>query len=237
MPYGIGSLRMSSGRSRLRRTGRTSHTQGELDMNKRILTFSAATAIGLAGIAGCGGAAKSSDMGGMNMGSTAASTSASAPVAQHNDQDVMFAQAMIPHHQQAVEMAKLAATKANNPAVKTLAGQIEQAQGPQIQTMTGWLKSWGVTPTPSDTSMPGMDMGGTPGQGMMSAAEMKQLDKASGTAYDKMFLTMMIKHHEGAITMAKTEQAKGSYGPAKTMADNIISGQSTEIATMRSLLK
>jgi uncharacterized protein (DUF305 family) len=231
-------------------------------MQKRILAFSAVTVIGLAGIAGCGGSAKSSpaksspaksspaksspakssDMGGMDMGSTPASTSA-APVAAHNDQDVMFAQEMIPHHQQAVEMAKGAATKAKNPAVKTLAGQIEQAQGPQIQTMTGWLTSWGVTvtpspsPSPSDTSMPGMDMGGTPGQGMMSAAEMKQLDKASGAAFDTRFLTMMIKHHEGAITMAKDEQAAGAYGPAKTMAGDIISGQSAEIATMRSLLK
>jgi uncharacterized protein (DUF305 family) len=209
-------------------------------MNKRILGFSAATVIGLAGIAGCGGAAKSSaakssDMGGMNMPTASASTSAAA-VAAHNDQDVMFAQGMIPHHQQAVQMAKVAATKAKKPAVKTLAGQIEQAQGPQIQTMTGWLKSWGVKPSPSDNSMPGMDMGG-PGQGMMSAAEMKQLGKASGAAFDKMFLTMMIKHHEGAITMAKNEQAAGSYGPAKTMAGDIISGQSAEIATMRSLLK
>jgi uncharacterized protein (DUF305 family) len=203
-------------------------------MHKRILAFSAATVIGLAGIAGFGGAAKNSDMGGMNMASPSASTSA-APVPAHNDQDVMFTQAMIPHHEQAVAMAKLAATRAKNPAVKTLAGQIERAQGPQIQTMTGWLKSWGVTPSPSGGSMPGM--GGTPMPGMMPTAEMNKLGKASGAAFDKMFLTMMIKHHEGAITMAKTEQAKGSYGPAKTLAGNIISGQSAEIATMRSLLK
>jgi uncharacterized protein (DUF305 family) len=195
-------------------------------MNKRIPAFSAATVIGLAGIAGFGGAAKSSDMVGMNMASPSASTSAD-PAAQHNGQDVMFAQAMSAHHEQGVEMAKLAVTRANNPAVKTLAGQIERAQGQQIQTMTGWLKSWGVTPSPSDISMPGM----------MSAAEMNKLDKASGAAFDKMFLTMMIKHHEGAIPMAKTEQTKGSYGPAKTMAGNIISSQSAEIATMRSLLK
>jgi uncharacterized protein (DUF305 family) len=200
-------------------------------MNKRIGAFSAATVIGLAGIAGFGGAANSSDMGGMNMASPSASTSA-ALAAQHNDQDVMFAQAMSVHHQQAVEMAKLAATRASNPAVKTLAGQIEQEQGPQIQTMTGWLKSWGVRPSPSGGGMSGMNMGG-----MMSADEMNKLGKASGAAFDRMFLTMMIKHHEGAITMAKAEQAKGSYGPAKTMAGNIISGQSAEIATMRSLLK
>jgi uncharacterized protein (DUF305 family) len=155
-------------------------------MNKRILAFSTATVIGLTGIAACGGnAAKSSDMGGMNMASPSVSTS-TAPSAVHNDQDVMFAQAMIPHHQQAVEMAKAAVTKAKNPAVKTLAGQIEQAQGPEIKTMTGWLNSWGVTPSPSGGGMPGMagmDMG--PGQGMMSAAEMKKLDKASGAAFTR----------------------------------------------------
>ena len=122
-------------------------------MHKRILAFSAAIAIGLAGIAGFGGAAKSSDMGGMNMASPSASTSA-ALVAQHNGQDVMFAQAMSAHHEQGVEMAKLAVTRANNPAVKTLAGQIERTQGQQIQTMTGWLKSWGVTPSRATSACP-----------------------------------------------------------------------------------
>ncbi|MCW2912204.1 MAG: copper resistance protein [Actinomycetia bacterium] len=215
-------------------------------MQKRTLAFCTATIIGLAGIAGIAGIAgcggkdnKSSDLGDMSMANPSVSTSTSAaPAAQHNDQDVMFAQAMSAHHQQAVEMARLAVTKAKNPAVKTLAGQIEQAQGPEIKTMTGWLNSWGVTPSPSGGGMPGMPgMDKGPGQGMMSAAEMKKLDKASGAAFDKMFLTMMIKHHEGAITMAKVEQANGSYDPAKTLAANIVSGQSAQIATMRSLLK
>jgi uncharacterized protein (DUF305 family) len=80
-------------------------------------------------------------------------------------------------------------------------------------------------------------MGGTTGKGMMSAADMKMLDKASGAEFDKMFLTMMIKHHEGAIAMARDEQAKGLYGPAKTLAASIVSSQSAQIATMRSLLK
>jgi uncharacterized protein (DUF305 family) len=75
------------------------------------------------------------------------------------------------------------------------------------------------------------------GSGMMSEADMDSLKKASGAGFDAMFLTMMIKHHEGAITMAKDEQAKGAYAPAKTLAGSIITGQTAEITTMRGLLK
>ena len=73
--------------------------------------------------------------------------------------------------------------------------------------------------------------------GMMTDADMAALTKASGAAFDRMFLTMMIKHHEGAITMAKDEQAKGSATPAKTLAGTIITAQTSEISAMRGLLK
>jgi uncharacterized protein (DUF305 family) len=180
-------------------------------------------------IAACGSGDKGSshDMNGHDMSGHSMGAS-SAPAAGHNAQDVMFAQMMIPHHQQAITMAKQAATKASSPDVKQLAQQIEQAQGPEIQKMTGWLKTWGASMSSSD----GMHMG----DGMMSDRDMKKLDTLSGKAFDKAFLQMMIKHHQGAITMAKTEQAQGSFAGAKAMAKNIVTSQSAEITTMRKLL-
>jgi len=143
----------------------------------------------------------------------------------HNDADVMFAQMMIPHHRQAVEMAELAAGKAG-PQVTKLAAGIEKAQGPEIAKMSGWLKAWGERPHAMDH-----------GDGMMSGADMAKLRGTSGAAFDRMFLTMMIKHHQGAVTMARTERAKGTYRPATSMAASIITTQNAEIAKMRGLLK
>lgn len=180
-------------------------------------------------LAACGGNDQKAghDMSGHDMSGhgMAAST---APVNGHNAQDVMFAQMMIPHHEQAVTMAKQAATKASSPEVKRLAAQIERAQGPEIQKMKGWLQTWGE-PMSSDH---GMHMG----DGMMSEQDMKRLDSLSGKAFDKAFLEMMIKHHQGAIAMARTEQAQGSSTDAKTLANSIVTSQSAEIATMRKLL-
>jgi uncharacterized protein (DUF305 family) len=155
-------------------------------------------------------------------------TASPAPTGPHNAQDVMFAQMMIPHHQQAITMAEQAATKASSPKVKQLAGRIEQAQGPEIQKMTSWLRAWGApTSTGGDMHM---------GDGMMSEQDMKRLDALSGRAFDKAFLQMMIKHHQGAVAMARTEQAQGSSPDAMALAKAIAASQSAEIATMRKLL-
>ncbi|MEV0399680.1 DUF305 domain-containing protein [Actinoallomurus sp. NPDC050550] len=182
-------------------------------------------------LAACGGSDNKDtghSMSGHSMG-PAMSMSSAPETAGHNAQDVMFAQMMIPHHQQAIIMAEQAATRASSPEVKKLATRIENAQQPEIDKMTGWLKSWGEsTPSPG-----GMHMG----EGMMSEQDMKKLGTLTGKAFDKAFLQMMIKHHQGAITMAKTEQAQGSNADAKALANSIISSQSAEITTMRNLLK
>ncbi|KAB2352451.1 DUF305 domain-containing protein [Actinomadura rudentiformis] len=187
-------------------------------------------------LAACGGDDKES--GGSKPGhsmSTSATPTTGQQAGQHNDQDVMFAQMMIPHHQQALEMAKPAKTKASMPEVKKLAADIEKAQGPEIKQMTEWLTSWGANvPSPGAS----MDHGGHGGaEGMMSAKDMAKLNKLSGMAYDKAFLEMMIKHHQGAVTMAKKEQSSGQFPAAKTMAGSIITSQTAEISTMRDLLK
>jgi uncharacterized protein (DUF305 family) len=179
----------------------------------------------------CGGGDKASgSMPGHSMSMSAAPAASAAH--QHNDHDVMFAQGMIPHHEQAVAMAKLAASRASMPEVKELATTIEGAQDPEIKQMKGWLTTWGASMPSSDMHM-GHDMGG----GMMSAEEMKKLEGLSGKQFDKAFLTMMIKHHQGALTMAQAEQANGMSAEAKKLAGNIVTSQSAEIAKMQSLLK
>ncbi|MBA2773682.1 MAG: DUF305 domain-containing protein, partial [Nocardioidaceae bacterium] len=159
---------------------------------KRLLSATTIAVVAALTLAGCG------------------STSTSSSAGTFNDADVTFARSMIPHHQQAVQMAQMAKTHASTTEVKQLADTIEAAQGPEIATMTGWLKAWGK-PLPSGSDMSGHDMGSMSGDmpGMMSDGEMKKLDVATGAEFDQMFLTMMIKHHTGAIEMAKTEQSDG----------------------------
>jgi uncharacterized protein (DUF305 family) len=177
----------------------------------------------------CGGDSEDS-------GSAAPSPSASAETSAdaHNDQDVAFAQGMIPHHQQAVEMAGLADGRASSAEVEDLAARIEKAQGPEISTMTGWLKAWGER---VPEAMPGMNHSAHSGMaGMMDSADMEKLEKASGEEFDSLFLTMMVEHHEGAVEMAATEKAKGEYRDATAMSGDIITTQNAEISEMKKLL-
>ena len=188
----------------------------------------------LAGVvlSGCGSNDHSS-MPGMGSGTSAAPTASGATFA---DADVKFAQGMIPHHQQAVSMAALAETRAADPEVKKLASEIKAAQDPEIATMTKWLTAWGQ-PAPAASMDHGMDMGGgTAMPGMMSDADMAKLTAASGKEFDKQFLTMMIAHHEGAVSMAQQEVASGKNEEATALAKQIIASQTAEIATMKKIL-
>ncbi|HEY9368165.1 DUF305 domain-containing protein [Streptomyces sp.] len=185
-------------------------------------------------LAACGADADSST-GHKGHGTTSAapSASASAPQGDHNAADVAFAQGMIPHHRQAVEMADLAPTRAESATVKKLAADIKKAQDPEIKTLSGWLTSWREQ-VPAAGAMDHSAHGA--GGGMMTMEQMDQLKNASGKAFDTAFMELMIKHHEGAVEMAKTEQATGAFPDAKTMAQAIITSQSAEIAQMNKLL-
>lgn len=171
---------------------------------------------------------------------TACSDDAGSAAGEHNEADVTFAQQMIPHHEQAVEMAQMAASRAESEEVKELAADIEAAQGPEIETMTGWLEDWDEE-LPGD-DMAGMDHGGGDMSGddsmagMMSPEDMGELEAASGLDFDQMFLTMMIEHHQGAIEMARTEQSDGEYADAIALAEEIESAQTEEIVVMEDLL-
>jgi uncharacterized protein (DUF305 family) len=208
-------------------------------MPRRAL-LAGATATALLALSACGGDDMSSGSG-MDHGS-ATTPSASAGAAVFNDADVMFAQMMIPHHREAVEMAEMAGTRASDAEVKSLAGKIEQAQQPEIDTMTGWLSVWGEpAPMPSMSggmsmpeTTPSMNHGAMPGA--MSAVDMAKLEAATGAVFDKQFLAMMITHHEGAITMAQDEVKDGSNTDAQALAQKIITDQQAEMATMRTIL-
>ncbi|MDO3398079.1 DUF305 domain-containing protein [Nocardioides sp. SOB44] len=172
-------------------------------------------------VAGCGSDTDSND-------STASNG------AQFNDADVAFAQSMIPHHEQAVEMATMAQERASSTEVKQLADKIAAAQGPEIDTMTGWLEDWGQEV--SSDSMGGMDHSGGDMPGMMSDTDMESLGAATGAEFDQMFLQMMIEHHTGAIEMAQTEQQDGENPDAIGLAEKIEADQTAEIAQMEDLL-
>lgn len=157
-----------------------------------------------------------------------------------NDADVTFVQGMIPHHEQAIEMAELASSRAESPEVKDLAARIEDAQGPEIAQMRRWLEEWDEPETPkAGDDMgggmdDGMDDGG--GAGMMTAEDMDELRSAQGAEFDKMFLTSMVAHHKGAVEMAKTERKDGENADAKKLAGDIIETQEAEIDEMTGLL-
>ena len=167
------------------------------------------------------------------------SSSSGAVVATGSDADVTFAQLMISHHEQAVQMADMALQQSTSAEVTDLATQIKAAQDPEIGQMRGCLQKWGA-PEQMD-GMDGMDhgdmdMGGQSAGGMMSDADMGALGGASGADFDRMWLTMMIAHHEGAIKMAEQVKAESTNPDVIALADAIVAGQKKEIDTMQQLL-
>jgi uncharacterized protein (DUF305 family) len=207
-------------------------------MNKKLLPLSAtavAAALALAGCAsGSGTGSSGTSTPGMDHGSSSASapsTSAPASATEHNAADVTFAQMMIPHHAQAVQMSDMMLKKQDIPAdVAALATKIKAAQGPEIEMMTGWLQSWNE-PTQMPSGHSSHSMGG-----MMGDEDMKKLDAAQGGEAARLFLQQMIAHHEGAIMMAKTENTAGKNIDAVKLSKDIVSAQEAEIQEMHTLL-
>jgi len=171
-----------------------------------------------------------------------ASESPSAPsasTADFNDADVTFAKAMIPHHEQAVEMATIALDPAvgASPGVVDLATRIQSGQQPEIDMMTAWLVGWGEEPhdmSDMDSMDDMADMEGM--EGMMSADDMAAMSVMSGPAFDARWVEMMILHHEGALAMARGVEASGQNADVVLLADEIIAAQEAEIEEMRALL-
>ncbi|MFF5184365.1 DUF305 domain-containing protein [Streptomyces sp. NPDC000345] len=145
-----------------------------------------------------------------------------------NAADVSYARMMIQHHAQALEMTELAPERAESADLKRLALRISSAQGPEIEAMRGWLKTYGKAETGEThdhTAMPGM----------ATAAQLKKLRAAHGEAFDTLFLTLMITHHQGAITMATDVKAQGNNLRIEEMADDVVAQQTSEITRMQGM--
>lgn len=163
--------------------------------------------------------------------SVSASPTASEGAADFNDADAMFAMMMIPHHEQAIEMADLVLGKEGvDQRVIDLAEAIQAAQRPEIERLQGWLADWGVAPGNESTGHEGH------GDGMMSADDMTALQNASGAEASRLFLEQMIVHHEGAVDMAQMQVDNGQNPDVIALAQDIIDAQTTEIQQMRDLL-
>jgi len=189
-------------------------------MLRRTRLIVAAAGLGML-LAGCGGSHDMADM------ATPSGTSGASAA------DAMFAQMMIPHHEQAVEMATLAETRASNPQIKELAAEIKAAQQPEIDQMTAWLEEWGMPVMSMDEAMG--DHGGHGMSGMLTDDQLQQLADASGPEFDRLFAEFMILHHEGAIDMA--EDVVDSKDPrVAALAAAIIKTQAEEIAQMQAFL-
>lgn len=150
--------------------------------------------------------------------------------------DVTFMQQMIPHHRGAIEMSGLAPSRARSEQVKQLAQRIQSAQQPEIDLMTRLLTDAGKPTEAAGEGHSGMEMSESDPPGHMSDAEMAGLRNVSGSAFDRAFLEMMIRHHEGAVAMAETELANGRLEEVRGLADTIKRSQTLEIAEMRQLL-
>ena len=153
------------------------------------------------------------------------STSKEKSSSQYSADEIMFAQMMIPHHEQAVTMSELALSNTTTAEIVALATAIRDAQAPEIIQMQSWIDG------KSESHMHDMEMGG-----MLTDAELAELAELKGAAFDQMFLTAMIAHHEGALDMVEMIN-DSTNSEVKTLAANIVQSQSAEIEAMKALLK
>lgn len=166
--------------------------------------------------------------GGAQGGGAAAPPASAVPAAPHNASDVSFANGMIPHYVQVLATTQIAKGRAVKPQVKTLATTLGTTQVSKIETLSSWLSSWGQ-PVP----------GGGParsGPGL-TQADLVQLSRVAPAQFDKLWLTMMIKQQQLALTMAKNEVTHGSSAQAKALAKKLLKEQQSQITAMKALLK
>ena len=142
---------------------------------------------------------------------------------EYSSDDIAFAEQMIPHHEQAIEMSEIALLNTTNPDVLQLAQEIKDAQSPEIELMKSWP---GVKASTHAGHM--MD-------GMLSESELSELRQAKGKEFDRLFLQGMIKHHQGAIEMAQ-KVATSNNKDVVNLSTAIIAAQKLEIDTMNELL-
>jgi uncharacterized protein (DUF305 family) len=159
-----------------------------------------------------------------------------------NATDRAFVREMIPHHEMAVEMAKMARMHGEHAQIRTLAGKIITAQNREIRTLTTIAKSLGVSPAKMPAnghmSMQMMRDLHTLGVSMSQSGMTMNMSELDGAKpFDRKFIDMMIPHHQGAIRMARAELAKGKNAKLRSIARGIITAQAAEIRQMNSWRK
>ena len=152
------------------------------------------------------------------------------PTTLHNAQDTMFAQHMIPHHQQGVDMSAMVPSRTDNSTLHVVAARIKIDQQAEINILTDCLERWGE-PLTGHAGHDGLTM-----PGMVDHDTMSRLETLKGAEFDTSWITAMIGHHQGAITMAQAELAHGESPAALRMARLIIATQEREIAYMTHMI-
>ncbi len=150
----------------------------------------------------------------------------------YGEADVTFVRSMVVHHAQALEMADLAPTRAGDQRVKRLAERIAAAQRPEIAVMQAWLSEQGLPPADEDPGH-GAHAGMS---GMISPEEMVRLRAQRGAAFDRLFLSLMTRHHEGALDMAATADLEAQHPVVRDLATDVAATQSVEIRRMQEVL-
>jgi uncharacterized protein (DUF305 family) len=155
--------------------------------------------------------------------------------AGYNSADVAFASTMVPHHQQAIEMASLAQQRSTNPELVTLANRIVATQQPEVNILNVFLVQWNENP--DNRAGPGAEDTPEPAHGMVDPATIAKLESLRGPDFDKLWLESMICQHHGAVAIAKSEISDGKNVDAITVAETIVSGQDAEIRQMTRMLE
>jgi uncharacterized protein (DUF305 family) len=150
--------------------------------------------------------------------------------------DVAFMQGMIMHHSQAVEMTALIDQRTQNKDLRSLGAKISSSQSDEIRFMQRWLKARGQPVSMAMPGMPEMDMLGNPIEpmpGMLTPEQMEALEKAKGADFDHLFLTGMIQHHQGALTMVKDLFDTAGAGQDADLFDFATDADNTQRAEIR----
>jgi uncharacterized protein (DUF305 family) len=148
----------------------------------------------------------------------------------YNALDTWFVQTMIPHHQQALELAALAPSRAADPRIRAIAERITLAQGPEIAVLRSWLRQRGLTESGDD---PSGDHHHAPTSGMHPPEAIRALAATSGAAFDRSFVDLMSTHHRGAIQMCTRVLTGGTDDSIQRLATSIAADQQIEIGRMR----
>jgi len=199
-------------------------------MSSKSVCLLAAVALALvATVTSCGQPA-----GDPGSGPAESSTASNALPAAHNAADVVFARNMLPHHQQGVELAAMVPTHTLNPDLRVIATHIRADQQAEIHTLNLLLTQWGEPADPDHGNGAGHD--GMAMAGMVDQSTIDKLKSLDGAAFDTLWATSMISHHQGAITMAQSEIAHGQSADAIHAATLIVEAQQREISTMTHLI-